>query len=1049
MKILEYSGLDHARCRKQYEKIVAAIERDDFRSAEVKKLANLSHGKFFRARLDHANRLLFTVVRHGASTYALMLEIIENHAYDKSRFLRGAVVDEDKIPLVDASAAAREAEDARYIHPERREIHLLDKVISFDDTQEAVYRLHPPLVVVGSAGSGKTALTLEKMKHAEGEVLYVTHSAFLAQGARDLYYAHGFEREGQEATFFSYREFLESLRVPAGREALWRDFAGWFTRMRQQFKGIEAHQAFEEIRGVITAEAGGVLARAAYLELGVRQSIFAVGERARIYDLFEKYRAWLAESRLYDLNLVAHAWSELATPRYDFVVVDEVQDLTNAQLALVLKTLRKPGHFLLCGDSNQIVHPNFFSWSKVKSLFWRDPALAERQELKVLRANFRNGREATRIANALLKVKHRRFGSIDRESNFLVEAIASEDGQVSLLRDKDAVKADLNQKTKGSTQFAVLVMRDEDKPDARRHFQTPLVFSIHEAKGLEYENIILHRFISDHRAEFAAITEGVTAADLAGDALDYHRARDKHDKSLEIYKFYVNALYVALTRAIRNVYLVESDLAHPLLGLLGIGADSAEQVRVQAKASSLDDWQREARKLELQGKQEQADAIRQEILKQKPVPWPVFDEDRVRELLVKVFREQVPGSKFKQQLYEYAAVYDDAMLAGYLVKEAHFDAAKHFDKQRPTLNQKHLQSYQSRHFKDVLRQCDLHGLEHRTSMNLTPLIAAVAAGNVALVEALLERGADPGSTDHLGRTALHWALLGAFDDKKYARTALAPLYELIAPATIDFKVGERLVRIDRHLSEYLLVQSLWALFKSRFHVLSWRERSAFDTATLLDAWQHLPPNVLKPERHRRSFLSGVLSRNEVERDYAYNRHLFKRVVIGWYQFNPDLAVRRKAADGETWQSVFVALNLAWIKEFSEPRHWVEIDSRLAQSGCRPAGTPIAAERQVAAAQREAAARREHEALMAKLRDREIRPRVASQRFRGRASVPAETKPAPPPVNDRDDAPSQPQEQPAPWGTPRARQQALKKLQRQIEENRLREAREKATREKPE
>ena len=59
--------------------------------------------------------------------------------------------------------------------------------MSFDDAQQAIYRRPPPLILVGSAGSGKTALTLEKLKHAEGEVLYVTHSAYLAQSARDLY----------------------------------------------------------------------------------------------------------------------------------------------------------------------------------------------------------------------------------------------------------------------------------------------------------------------------------------------------------------------------------------------------------------------------------------------------------------------------------------------------------------------------------------------------------------------------------------------------------------------------------------------------------------------------------------------------------------------------------------------------------------------------------------------------------------------------------------------------------------------------------------------
>ncbi len=116
------------------------------------------------------------------------------------------------------------------------------------------------------------------------------------------------------------------------------------------------------------------------------------------------------------------------------------------QLALVLKTLKKPGHFLLCGDSNQIVHPNFFSWAQVKSLFWRDPKLAERQELRVLTANFRNGLEATRVANQLLKIKQRRFGSIDRESNFLVQAVGGENGLVALMPDKDATKRELDQK---------------------------------------------------------------------------------------------------------------------------------------------------------------------------------------------------------------------------------------------------------------------------------------------------------------------------------------------------------------------------------------------------------------------------------------------------------------------------------------------------------------------------------------------------------------------------------------------------------------------------
>ena len=58
-----------------------------------------------------------------------------------------------------------------------------------------------------------------------------------------------------------------------------------------------------------------------------------------MHELFEKYRAWLKEERLIDLNLVSHAWRAKAAARYDFVVVDEVQDFTNPELALIVDTL--------------------------------------------------------------------------------------------------------------------------------------------------------------------------------------------------------------------------------------------------------------------------------------------------------------------------------------------------------------------------------------------------------------------------------------------------------------------------------------------------------------------------------------------------------------------------------------------------------------------------------------------------------------------------------------------------------------------------------------
>lgn len=1016
MRILEYVGLDTSGLEDQYCRTREAIARGDFRAAEVRKL--VGRERLYRAKLDRTDRLIFSLVKHGDEVGALMLEVVRNHDYGKSRFLRGAAIDEGKLREVALGDAIAEATSVRYLHPERAAVHFLDKPLSFDEAQDAVYRLPAPQIIVGGAGSGKTALALERLKSVMGEALYVTQSAYLARNARDLYYAEGFEREDQDVTFLSYRELLESIRIPPGREVRWRDFEGWYARHRHAFKGIEAHQAFEEIRGVLAAQPAGVLSREDYRALGVRRSIFGEADRERLYELFERYRLWLAESGLFDAGLLSHEWRALAAPRYDFLVIDEVQDLTAAQLALVLKTLKHPGQFLLCGDSNQIVHPNFFSWSAVKSLFWGDPQLAARQELRVLAANFRNGPEATRLANTLLKVKHRRFGSIDRESNFLVQAVAGDAGKTVLLPDTDAVRRELDAKTRCSTQFAVLVMREEDKAAARQSFSTPLLFSVQEAKGLEYENIVLLRFISNARREFAEIASGVSAADLAGETLDYARARDKADKSLEIYKFFVNALYVALTRAIRNLYLIESDREHPLLGLLGLSDCGA--LGLEAQRSSLEDWRKEARKLELRGKQEQADAIRRTLLKQMtPPPWPVFDEAHLRGALGEVFRARVPGEKRKARLYDWAAVHDEPQLAQWLAEEAHYGPAHGFARQRVAVVRKHLAPYSATFFQEVLRQCDEHGLEHRTLTNLTPLMAACAGGNVRLVEALLERGADPQSTDHYGRTALHWAMLEAFRDPKYARGPFAALYERVAPAFLDLKAGERLVRIDRHLSEYFLLQTLWALFKSGFTHDRRPLRTGFDTACVLEAWKHLPAAVVRPQRNRREHLSAVLSRNELERNYAYNRGLFKRIRHGWYQINPALSIRCRQGEEESWQAVVAVLNLPLIKEFALEFFAPAIDDYLARAGLAPCAAEFGRERAAARRQSEeravALARAAREHWGRDYENLDDGTRAALQGFASDART-----------HDDEEAIG------PKWGTPEAREREIRRLQRRID-----------------
>jgi hypothetical protein len=70
----------------------------------------------------------------------------------------------------------------RYLHANRRRVLYLDKPLSLDDAQKAIYESASPLVVIGRAGSGKTALTLEKMKLADGDA--VCHALGVSRAER-------------------------------------------------------------------------------------------------------------------------------------------------------------------------------------------------------------------------------------------------------------------------------------------------------------------------------------------------------------------------------------------------------------------------------------------------------------------------------------------------------------------------------------------------------------------------------------------------------------------------------------------------------------------------------------------------------------------------------------------------------------------------------------------------------------------------------------------------------------------------------------------------
>lgn len=892
MNLLYYSDLDYSTVEKKFKKVEKMLAKGDFKSADVKKLKNTP---YYRAKLDDTNRLLFKFAEYDNNTYLLLLEIILNHDYEKSKFLRGYSVDENKLEVIatEKEVKSTEKEKLRYVNRKNKTIHILDKYLSFDDSQNEVYNLPAPLIIIGSAGSGKTVLTLEKLKTLPGSVAYISLSPFLVENAQNIYSANDYDNPNQEIDFLSFKEFIDSVQIPKGTEIQFRQFEKWFVKYMQNSKVDEPFRLFEEFKGVLTGSVvdAPYLSKNDYINLGVKQSVFTQKQRKDVYEIFQKYLKFLEESAYFDLNILAYEYLKNIPKRYDYVVVDEVQDITNIQLKCILQSLKKAGQFILTGDSNQIVHPNFFSWSKVKSMFYLDKQ--HYNTLRILTVNYRNSQTVTQLSNWLLKIKNSRFGSIDRESTYLIDTISPKKGEVHLLKDNKKSKKDLNSKTQNSTKYAVLVMNNADKAKAAKFFKTPLLFSIQEAKGLEYENIILYNFVSGYTKEFFEVTKGVEPDELEENDLRYARARNKEDKDLEVYKFFINSLYVAFTRAVQNLFIIEESTNHQLYKLLKL-SESREKVKIDAQKSGAEEWLEEARKLELQGKYEQAEQIRAKVLGTEYLTPEALEA--LKRIALDPEKTEQEVKRERKQLFRYAEsrkmidIIEQLAEINYLKAIAFMKEVKEYRKNLLKATRLDRDSQ----LPIIIKK---YGVDFTTDEDgMAGLALSVFYNSTKSFQLFVKNRADKRKVTDSGKTPLQIAYQAFWEmlyEAKHQNTMTIPSFKLMHSKLmypfIRVEIQDKRFKITNKSMEFFLLNFMNARHtEKQFRQEDGTYVNAMRIQEFVDFTEALPPAVLPAYRRKRQYINSILANNEIDRDFVYNKQLFKRVARGVYALNPDL-----------------------------------------------------------------------------------------------------------------------------------------------------------------
>jgi hypothetical protein len=575
-----------------------------------------------------------------------------------------------------------------------------------------------------------------------------------------------------------------------------------------------------------------------------------------------------------------------------------VQDITSIQLKCIMQSLNNRHNFILTGDSNQIVHPNFFSWSKIKTYLYEQGT--DNKEIKILQTNYRNTPQVVQLSNALLKIKNLRFGSIDRESNYLIDTISSQKGEVMLMQDDDKVKAELNRKTQNSTHYAVIVADNHLKEDARRHFKTPLIFSVQEAKGLEYENVILLNFISGHPAEFNEIINGVNAEDMMDDILQYARPADKSDKDAEIYKFFINSFYVAITRAVKNIYLFEKQVNHAALELLSL-KEMTKPLRVAEQKSDRHEWLEEAKRLEDQGKYEQAEQIRAKYLGYEYISPEQLE--RIKLLALDPEKKEHEVKRERKQLFQYALTHHNIKWIDQLAI-LQFQRAMLYMKELRHDGKEYEKNCRLGRKDEVKRVVQKYGPDFVTLDNaLTGLMMTMYYGQDAVADLLLQSEAAINKQTSKGLVALDYLLQAYYKTVLYRHPLLAnkktltKYWNIIKSPSIVIRVNNRRLTIGSHSMAFFLLVVMRCIEQELHEKVTIKFKDAtrqdfitglFSMDDIIKYVECMPDEIFPEYRKQRAYVNSILASHEIDKDNPYNKMLFKRIRRGCYVVNPTL-----------------------------------------------------------------------------------------------------------------------------------------------------------------